>query len=128
MIAFKGSFNITQDMALILTPDEIVDIGLTIYKGLDHHLQKNYTKKVKVFRSVYDSSPAVLASIWSDLNMYNEELQLHLTSIQKSKVGFRQLLVAMHFLWAYPKNAVILAAAFGLNECAVQGENLWMWV
>ena len=34
----------------------------------------------------------------------------------------------MHFLWAYPKNAEILALAFGVSTRQVQGENLWQWV
>jgi hypothetical protein len=37
-------------------------------------------------------------------------------------------LIVHHFIWAYPKNAQLLATSFGVCERQVQGENLWKWV
>jgi hypothetical protein len=47
---------------------------------------------------------------------------------EKSEKGFKMFLIAHNFLWAYPKNAQLLATSFGVCERQVQGENLWRWV
>jgi hypothetical protein len=36
--------------------------------------------------------------------------------------------VAHHFLWAYPKNLKLLAAAFGMSKNMGEGEKLWRWI
>ena len=46
----------------------------------------------------------------------------------KSEKGFKQLLIATHFLWAYLKNRKIFASTFKISTRSVEGENLWHWV
>jgi hypothetical protein len=53
---------------------------------------------------------------------------LNMTEKEKSEKGFKMFLVAMHFLWTYPKNSKILATRFGMCERYVRGENLWIWI
>ena len=51
-----------------------------------------------------------------------------LNESDRSEEGFKRLLIAVHFLWAYPKNAAILASTFSICKQQVEGENLWQWV
>jgi hypothetical protein len=43
----------------------------------------------------------------------------------KTEKGFKSFLIAMHFMWAYPKNGEMLASRFGVGLRQVQGKNLW---
>jgi hypothetical protein len=56
------------------------------------------------------------------------ELNGGLTKADKLDKGFKMFLIVHHFLWAYPKNAKMLASAFLVCERLVQGNNLWRWV
>jgi hypothetical protein len=47
---------------------------------------------------------------------------------EKGKIGFKQYMVAMHFLWARPKNASILASAMDISIDNACGCPLWKWV
>jgi hypothetical protein len=46
----------------------------------------------------------------------------------KSKKGCKQYMVAMHFLWARPKNALILASVMDISVDNASGRPLWKWV
>jgi hypothetical protein len=69
----------------------------------------------------------VLANIWYDLTT-NEIEGLTMTCKDKSDKGYFMFLVAMHFLWVYPKNAKTLGSRFGICDKNASGENLWIWV
>ena len=47
---------------------------------------------------------------------------------EKGGKGFKQYMVAMHFLWARPKNASILASAMDISTNDACGLPLWKWI
>ena len=111
---------------VVLTPDDVLRLGYNHFLGLRQHEQPMMENEnhVLCFKKVYGSSPIVLARIWSLM----QDTAINMTDNDKTEKGFRQLLVAIHFLWAYPKNAQILADSFSINLRQVEGENLWHWV
>jgi hypothetical protein len=110
---------------LILTPVEVLVIGFRHVKGL-HNITNNdwNIKNIKEFKRHYGSSPTIIAIMWADM----QETDADMGEKDKSEKGFKKLLTAIHFIWAYPKNASILASTFGISVRQVQGENLWKWV
>ena len=91
---------------MILTPGEVLARGFRAYSGLrnDHDGELN-DRDVALFKKIYGSSPTVIAMIWSFIVEADEE---EFKSKDLSEKGFKQFLIAMHFLWAYPKNAEIM--------------------
>jgi hypothetical protein len=105
---------------MILSPQDVLYEGLRFCKCV---YKAAWTKaRTDDFKAHYGSSPVVLAHQWEDLVISE------LTEADKSMRGFRSFLIAHHFLWAYPKNAKLLARVFGVCEREVQGHNLWRWV
>ena len=76
-----------------------------------------------MFKKVYGSSPVVVSVLWNDI--VTSPTTIFPCNRDISEKGFKKLLIALHFLWAYPKNAEILALAFGVSVRSVQGDNLW---
>lgn len=110
---------------LLLTPNDVLNRGFRHYNGLPTYYKGGYTKHaVNLFKKFYGSSPAVVANMWFDMQDKTDAVPEKM----KSEAGFKRLLIATHFLWAYPKNAEILAKAFGVCVRYVQGEELWIWV
>ena len=118
---------LTFPVSLLFTPDEVLVRGFRTIKGLpdittDDYNQTNITK----FKEHFGPSPSVIAVVWSDI--LASDLDLGLDQNDRSECGFKKLLTALHFLWAYPKNASILASTCGTNKRDVEGERLWKWV
>lgn len=112
---------------MLLSPQDVLKKGFHVYNGLPNNFVGPWTeRRTSEFKSIYGSSPVVLANQWYDL--MTTELNLGLTKADKSDKGFKMFLVAHHFLWAYPKNVKILGSAFSVCDRLVQGENLWRWV
>jgi len=86
---------------------------------------KSEHRKEKSFRSFYGSSSLDVASLWHDLS--NTEIP-GAVLMGKEKSGLKYFLMAIHFLWAYPKNAEILACQFKVNNKYSQGKHLWKWI
>ena len=109
-------------MRFIVT-DDIFDCGFAIFNSLNSYRSHNYEEKhTHVFKKHYGSHPAVLARIWYDL------CEWILEESDQTEKGLRNFLIACHFLWAYPKNAQILADSFGVCLCSLQGDRLWRWI
>lgn len=111
---------------LILTPLQVLVRGFRLISGLPNLPDATTYKKKHTTRFCqhFGSNPIVIACIWSDV-----QAQGLVGEKYKNEKGFRKLLTAVHFLWAYPKNADILATATGKGcKRQVEGENLWLWV
>jgi len=105
---------------MMLTPNDVLIRGFRAYTGLPNDHDGNITEKdTKLFKKIYGSSPSVLAVMWYHL------LSDDTNNIEASERGFKSFLIAMYFLWAYPKNTSILSLAFGVGVKEVQGEKLW---
>ena len=98
---------------MILTPGQVLAKGFKACVGLpnDHDGTLN-EKDINKFKKVYGSSPTVVAFTWSDLMTAEEET---FQDVDRSEKGFKRFLIAIHFVWAYPKNADLLALAFGVS-------------
>jgi hypothetical protein len=81
---------------------------------------------VKKFKEHFGSSPSVIAFVWNDI--LTADIDLGLDASDTSEKGFRKLLIAIHFLWAYPKNNGLLASTCSTCKRLVEGDNLWKYV
>ncbi len=78
--------------------------GFEVCQGLPNNFTGPWTeRRTDDFKSHYGSSPVVVANIWYD--MMTTDINLGLTESDKSDKGFKMLMIALHFLWTYPKNS-----------------------
>ena len=111
-------------MEFIFTPSQVLSRGFAAYSGLSNNHDGTMNEKdVNMFKKVYGSSPVVVSVLWNDI--VTSPTTIFPCNRDISEKGFKKLLIALHFLWAYPKNAEILALAFGVSVRSVQGDNLW---
>jgi hypothetical protein len=112
---------------MLLSPMDVLKKGFEVCQGLPNNFTGPWTeRRTDDFKSHYGSSPVVVANIWYD--MMTTDINLGLTESDKSDKGFKMLMIALHFLWTYPKNSKILASRFGICERKARGEPLWRWV
>jgi hypothetical protein len=102
----------------------VVSVTLADYQILQMTIT---IKNVQKFKEHYGSNPSVISFVWSDI-LIRTDIDLGICANDRSEKGFRRLLAALHFLWAYPKNASLLGSTVGVSKRMVQGENLWKWV
>lgn len=113
-----------MNLALFFTPEEVLVRGFRTIKGLPVITCNDYNKKnVSKFKEHFGPTPSVVGCIWTDILT-----NLDLPVADQSERGFVKLLRAMHFLWAYPRNAALLASTTGTCKRNVEGKNLWQWV
>jgi hypothetical protein len=111
----------------VLSPQDILRKGFHFLNGLPNNFTGEWTQqRTDHFKSCYGSSPVVLANQWYDLNTV--DFDLGFTEADRTDKGLKMFFVAHHFLWAYPKNLKLLAAAFGMSKSMVEGEKLWRWI
>ena len=107
---------------LVLTPGQVLAKGFKACNGLPNDNDGEMTdKNVNLSEKICGSNPTMIALMWHDIISNGSA---HVCT----EKDFKQCLMAMCFLWAYPKNAEILALAFGVSTRQAQGENLWQWV
>ena len=110
---------------LLFTPSEVLVRGFNLIPGLPSIREEDWNQcNVKKFTQHFGSSPTIISIIWNDIIASENRID----NKDKSEAGFKKLLRAIHFLWAYPKNAAITASSVGVGERSVQGERLWGWV
>ena len=85
--------------------------------------RKSEEEKALEFHKHYGSSPLDVAEIWFDLCSHG-----NLTMKEKNMRGFKRLLLALFWLWAYPKNASLVASRFGVCKDYAGGKHLWKWI
>ena len=99
-------------VSLLFTPEEVLVRGFDTISGLPSITTNDYTKcNISKFKEHFGLSPSVIAFVWSDI--LTTDIDLGLDVGDKSKQEIRKLLVAIHFVWTYPKNAGILAPMCG---------------
>ena len=80
--------------------------------------------KVFEFHKHFGSSPLDIAQMWSNLC----ELEGKLKPKEKSMRGFNRFLMAIFWLWTYPKNSSLMASRFKVCKDYCQGKHLWTWI
>ena len=87
-------------------------------------------RKQKEFHALYGSNPLDVAQCWNNLLEKGDELlePCDVMSKREKKSGLRNFLMAMHFLWAYPRNAKELGGKFDVSENYAKGNLFWKWV
>ena len=111
---------------LVLSPADVCRRGFYYHKNLPNFFDGELNKqKIDSFKKYYGSSPHVVAALWSDLQATEG---CNIPDKYKSEKGFFEFCIVLHFLWAYPKNADILADSFSVCKRLVEGGNLWRWV
>ena len=108
---------------MLLAPSEVLDCGLAYFRLTGRAKRWNLDRQEEEFHKHFGSSSSVIATIWSDLLVFSD-----LEEKEKGKKGFKQYMVAMHFLWARPKNTSILASAMDISVDNASGRPLWKWV
>jgi hypothetical protein len=109
---------------LLLTPVEVLVRGFRYISSLPTITDDDWSdRRVHEFKQHYGSSPTIIAILWQDIQEHTD-----ISATDKTEKGFRSLLTSIHFLWAYPKNAAILASAVGVAGGNVKGKPLWKWV
>eukprot|EP00980_Cylindrotheca_fusiformis_P020619 scaffold7681_cov122-Cylindrotheca_fusiformis.AAC.3 len=117
------------DFSLLFTPDEVLVRGFRAIKGLPSVTSDDFCEKnVKKFQREFGTTPTVVACIWSDIAT-TEDLDLGINhSKDINEKGFKYLLIALHFLFAYPNNDGVLSTHFGTCKRLVEGEYKWKWI
>jgi hypothetical protein len=106
----------------ILSPNDVLGAGLG-YLKIKLKADCPSERKNQEFHANYGSSPLVLATQWFDL------IHADLPNFrEKDRRGFHMFMTAHHFLWAYPRNAKILAAHMGISIWAAGRDRLWTWI
>lgn len=112
-----------------LTPSDVLRKGLCCI-GVDLKLQEKWSEERKetTFHAHFGSLSDVITFIWCDLQT-TSITAARLTEKDMSEEGFVRFMLAMYFLWTYPKNAHVLISQFGFLVCLryVQGKELWYW-
>jgi len=101
------------------------------YAKTDVNPKLGDARQQDLFHAMYGSDPLPVAQSWNHLIGRGHELTLAPRDVMSEKEkthGLRKFLMAMHFLWAYPRNAIELGGKFGVSEKYAKGNHLWKWV
>ncbi len=108
---------------MLLAPSEVIDCGLAYFRLTERAKRWSLDRQEEEFHKHFGSSSSVIATIWSDLLVFSD-----LEEKEKGKKGCKQHMVAMHFLWAWPKKASILASVMDISVGDASRRPLWKWV
>jgi hypothetical protein len=114
-------------MRAIKTSADVLCIGLAFFNVDVKQSRRQRSSLLREFRKHFGSSCAVLAEQWNTL-LYTNIEGAKLSDKEASVTGFRNFLMAHHFLWDYPSNAVILGRRFKVCESYASGPYLWKWI
>jgi hypothetical protein len=114
-------------MRTLKKPTEVLRIGLAYFNVDVKYTRCSTALLMLEFRKFYGASCTVLAEQWNTLLSTSIE-GAKLTDKEASVTGFRNFLMTHHFLWDYPRNAVILGRRFKVCETYASGRRLWKWV
>ena len=107
----------------VFSEDTVLEYGLEIASKR----KKKSKNPNRIFHSIYGSLPLVLSDQFEDLQT-SQHSKVRLDKADNSRRGLQFFLMAHHWLWAKPKNALVMATMFGVAEKYCQGEHLWRWV
>jgi hypothetical protein len=108
---------------MLLAPSEVLDLGLGYVRLTERAKRWDSARQEEEFHKHYGSSTTVIAFLWADLLAYSA-----LQKREKGEKGFKQCMVAIHFLWAKPKNASILASGMDVSVDNACGSPIWKWI
>ena len=112
---------------LFFTPAEVLIRGFNVISGLPNITSNDYNENnIEKFKQHFGSTPTVIAFVWSDI--LTTDIDLGLEMNDKSERGFKKILTAIHFLWAYPKNNGILLSTCATCKQNVEGDKLWKYI
>lgn len=107
-----------------ITPEVMLVQGFRTIKGLPTITVNNYNSiNIDKFKEHFGIDPIVAACIWQDIVHFG-----NLENKHKNEKGLRKWFIAIHFLWAYPRNNGLLASTCGTCKRNVEGEERWKWV
>jgi hypothetical protein len=114
-------------MRAIKSSADVLCIGLAFFNVDVKQSRRHRSSLMREFRKHFGASCAVLAEQWNTL-LYTSIEDAKLSDKEASVTGFRIFLMAHHFLWDYPSNAVILGRRFKVCESYASGPYLWKWI
>ena len=119
------NFSLAPPSEALLSPKELRSFALSSLRIDTDKLTTNRAEKL--FRKNFGSSSEVVSRIWSEI--VEQDKSLKLVTCSKMNKNLRQYLIAMYWLWTYPKNAEAAATAFGMRSSRnFQGKALWSWI
>ena len=107
---------------MLLSPSDALEFGIQI---LNVKAKTKEQKEIE-FRKHYGSSSLDIAEMWYDLLQLKKEAKLK--EKERGERGFKRFLIAMYWLWTYPKNTSMTASRFGICKEYCKGESLWKWI
>lgn len=112
----------------LLTPLRVRALGLELI-GLDSARQERMSAsfKTKLFAVHFGSVELDIAEIWYDLQQ-GDFPGACLTPQENSMKGFKRFMIALFFLWTYPRNSFLLATRFNICERYCRGKELYDWI
>ena len=112
----------------LVTPNDFLRYGISLlgYSAQAIEMMSMKTKE-SIFRGHYGSCQLVVAEVWYDLTTTTIP-QARLGEKENTEKGLKQFVVAMYFLFAYPKNARMTASLFAQNEQYSRRDRVWKWV
>jgi hypothetical protein len=108
-------------------PAEVLRIGLENFHVDVKNSRRCTASLMLEFRKLYGAYCTVLAEQWNTL-LFTSIEGAKQSDKEASVTGFRNFLMAHHFLWDYPSNAVILGRRYKVCEMYASGRRLWKWV
>lgn len=109
------------------TPSQVLQTGLEYFDVDVLHSRRCTASLMAEFRKCYGQSCMVIAEQWNTL-LFTKIERAKLRDKEASDKGLRNLLMAHHFLWAYPCNSVILGRRFKVCDKYAGGDHLWKWI
>jgi len=113
---------------MIVTSSQIMQHGLVCMNfEVEKQLIRSHEANWDKFKQHYGVTPRVAATVWNDLCTTDIE-NAKLEDGEKRAKGLSFFLMALHFLWANPKNRHLLASRFQVCDKLASGKALWKWV
>ena len=114
---------------MILSVNDVLQLGLRVAKMSDAEQQaKGQAACVAIFRGLYGPPPVVVQEVWEDL-CNSTIATARIPDNEKIMKGFKMFMIALYFLWTYPKNARMIECHFSpIGQKNTRGEPLWKWI
>ena len=122
----KIFYEMSELIKIIFSPCDVLRGGFSYIAGLEEITDGDCLKRHEDdFKSYFGSTSTQISFLWYDVITISD---IGVKAKNRSEKGFKRFLIALHFLWAYPKNAAILASTFSVSKRTVEGDNLWHWI
>ena len=95
----------------------------------ERHEGKTIEQQEELLRYFYGINALTISNIWIDMMHFEYDNKLKVHDYERSMKGLKKFAIALHWLFAYPRNAKLLGNTFRLtsfNDC--WGKALHRWV